>query len=137
MTINTLNNVLAAAVAGTLAIGGVAPAFASGSIAIGVSARDAETDRAIRTGLQLYSLFNNARTGASIRQNGTGNAAGLNQDGRRNQGFIYQEGRGHNGTIQQTGNDNAYGLFQFGRNTDAHVTQRGDGNSGATFVFGW
>ncbi|MCO5057233.1 MAG: curlin [Rhizobiaceae bacterium] len=129
--------VLAASLAAALGLGAMAPAHAGGSFSLSIAPRDARSDDAIRTGLQIYSLFNDIRGGASVRQKGNRNSAGLRQDGRRNRGLIYQEGDGHDGSIDQAGDGNAYGLFQFGRNTDAHVTQRGNGNTGATFVFGW
>ena len=115
----------------------VAPAAADGSFSISFAPRDAHEERALRNGLQLYSFYNAVRGGASIRQIGRNNAAGIGQNGRRNLGIVHQEGRGHTGTLQQNGNRNSYGLFQFGRNTSANVVQNGNGGSGATFQFGW
>lgn len=113
------------------------PASAGGSIGISIAPGTAEADRALRTGLQIYSLFNAARGNALVRQNGRRNQAGIAQAGRGNYGLVHQDGTGHSGTLAQNGDRNAYGLFQFGRDTRANVTQTGHGRSGATFLFGW
>ncbi|MEP2459049.1 MAG: curlin [Nitratireductor sp.] len=122
------------------AIGVAAPAVpapAGGSIGISIAPGTAEADRALRAGLQIYSLFNAARGNALVRQNGQRNQAGIAQAGRGNYGLVHQDGTGHSGTLAQNGDRNAYGLFQFGRDTRANVTQNGHGRSGATFLFGW
>lgn len=112
-------------------------AQAGGFVSINLQPRNADEDRAMRTGLALYSLFNNVKGSGSITQKGSGNAAGIAQDGRGNFGVVHQKGKGHNGTVTQTGNNNSYGLFQFGRNTNGHAVQNGHGGTGATFQFGW
>ena len=76
--------VLAASLAAALGLGAMAPAHAGGSFSLSIAPRDARSDDAIRTGLQIYSLFNDIRGGASVRQKGNRNSAGLRQDGRRN-----------------------------------------------------
>lgn len=126
---------LTAAMLGSAAL--TTPAAAGGSVSISIAPTNADGDRAIRHGLRLYSLYNAVRGGASIRQIGRSNAAGVAQHGRRNLGIVHQEGRGHNGTLQQNGDRNAYGLFQFGRNASGHVVQNGDRRTGATFQYGW
>jgi hypothetical protein len=112
-------------------------AAAIGVAAPAVPASAADADRALRAGLQIYSLFNAARGNALVRQNGQRNQAGIAQAGRGNYGLVHQDGTGHSGTLAQNGDRNAYGLFQFGRDTRANVTQNGHGRSGATFLFGW
>ena len=133
----TLATLSAGLVAATLGSGALTqPAQAGGQIAVSIAPASADADRAMRTGLALYALFNNVKSGG-IKQTGTGNAAGLAQNGSGNLGIVHQEGSGHNGTLTQNGNGNAYGLFQFGQNTGGHVAQNGTGNTGATFLFGW
>ena len=114
-----------------------APASAGGQIQINVAPQNADQDKAMRTGLALYSIVQGIKAQGGITQNGNGNKAGVAQMGTGNQGIIHQEGDGHNGNVQQAGNNNAYGLFQFGKNTNSHVGQSGNGGTGATFVFGW
>jgi hypothetical protein len=134
----TLRTVMASLVAATIAMGSLAaPAAASGSISLSFVPGSAKDARAVRTGLALYSLFQDARSGAIVRQRGNNNEAGLGQFGRGNLGIVHQEGNNHSGTVQQHGNRNAYGLFQFGRNANGHVVQNGRGQTGATFQFGW
>jgi len=113
------------------------PAYAGGSIAIDIKPGSAEGEQAMRAGLGIYSIVNNIRSGAGIKQLGTGNMGGIAQNGSGNQGIVHQEGSGHSGTLQQNGNGNAYGLFQFGKDTDADIVQNGDGGTGATIVYGW
>ncbi len=127
---------LTAAVVGTTIFAAV-PAQAGGSVSFNLQPRNAQEDRAMRTGFAVYSIVNAVKSGGTIRQNGTGNAAGLAQNGWGNFGVVHQEGSGHNGTLTQNGNGNSYGLFQFGRNTGSNVTQNGNGGTGATFQFGW
>ena len=112
------------------------PAYAGGWFSVTYAPANARDAGALATGLHAYSLYHGLR-GASIRQSGHGNAAGIGQNGRSNLGIIHQEGNGHSATLQQNGNDNAYGVFQFGRNTDANVMQNGDRGSGASFSYGW
>ena len=112
------------------------PAAAGGSVSISLAPGSAKDAQALRTGLQVYSLYNGIKNGG-IKQRGSGNIAGLLQNGGGNLGIVHQEGNGHNGTVQQNGNGNAYGLFQFGKNTNGHAVQNGNGQTGATFQFGW
>lgn len=114
-----------------------APAQAGGSISFSVNPRNADEERALRAGLAIYSIVNSVKGGASIKQIGSGNAAGVAQHGKGNLGVVHQEGKGHNGTVTQNGNGNAYGLFQFGKNANGHASQNGNGRTGATFQFGW
>lgn len=133
----TPNTLAAAFVALSIGIAGlVTPAAAGGSVSISVAPANAKQEKAMRAGLGLYALYNGIRNGG-IRQRGTGNSAGLSQNGTGNLGIVHQEGRGHDGTLQQNGNGNSYGLFQFGRNTSGHVAQSGTGGTGATIQFGW
>ncbi len=134
-TRKTLIAGLAAATIASMTL--IAPASAGGSLSIDLQPQNARQENAMRLGLGIYALVNNAQNGGSIRQRGNNNSAGLGQNGAGNQGIIYQEGNGHTGTLNQTGNGNAYGLFQFGENTNADVSQYGTGGTGATFVFGW
>ena len=112
------------------------PAFAGGSLSISVAPTSQEQADAMKAGLTIYAFANGIKNG-SIKQLGSGNMAGLGQNGSGNLGIIHQQGDGHSGTIQQNGNGNAYGLFQFGKNTSGDVVQNGSGNAGATFQFGW
>jgi hypothetical protein len=135
-----LSTTLAAAlIAVTLspALTGAAEAGSRGSVSISVNPTNHDEERLMRAGLGIYSLIRGSRNSSSIHQNGTGNSAGLSQNGRNNGALIHQRGRGHEGTIQQNGDNNRYGLFQFGRNTTGHVVQNGNGRTGATFQFGW
>jgi hypothetical protein len=135
---NRIARHIAAALAVVTLGGAVAtPASANGSISFNLAPRNAQEDHAMRTGFALYSIYNQVRNGASIRQQGNGNSAGLAQNGRGNTGLVHQRGNGHTGTLQQNGNSNAYGLFQFGRNTTSNITQNGNGTTGATIQFGW
>jgi minor curlin subunit len=116
--------------------GMTAPAAAGGSVSISVAPSNAKLEKAMRTGLSLYALYNGIRNGG-IRQKGSNNSAGLLQNGSGNLGIVHQQGDGHDGTLQQDGNGNSHGLFQFGRNTSGHIAQNGNGGTGATFQFGW
>ncbi len=139
MTITAIKKTLVAGLtAATIAsMSFVAPASAGGSLSIDLQPQNARQANAMRIGLGIYALINEAQNGGSIRQRGNNNRAGLAQNGGGNQGIIHQEGAGHTGTLNQTGNGNSYGLFQFGKNTNANVNQYGNGGTGATFVFGW
>ena len=133
MTRKTLTAALAAAMIGTASL--TVPATA-GQISINLTPADAEQEKAMRMGLGMYALFNGIKNGG-ITQHGTGNAAGLMQNGSGNLGVVHQEGEGHVGTLEQNGNGNACGLFQFGKNTEGHVQQNGNGGTCASFQFGW
>ncbi|MEW6631795.1 MAG: curlin [Pseudomonadota bacterium] len=113
------------------------PARAGGSIGFYFSPRTTQDAEALDLGLRAYSLYNGLRSGASVKQLGWNNYAGIGQNGGGNLGIIRQEGNGHSATLRQSGNDNSYGIFQFGRNTDTNVVQTGNGQSGAALLFGW
>jgi hypothetical protein len=133
----TLNTLVAGLVAGMLAsTATIAPAQAGGSISITVAPKNADEEKLMKAGLAIYAISQGIKNG-SIKQNGSGNMAGLLQNGHGNLGVVHQEGSGHNGTLQQNGNHNSYGLFQFGKNTNGHVVQNGNGGAGTTFQFGW
>ncbi len=130
-----LKSAFVAAVLSTATL--AAPAHAGGSLSIDLRPANADQDRAMRTGLAIYSLVKSVKGGGAVIQNGNGNAAGIAQHGRGNFGVVQQKGNGHDGSVSQHGNGNAYGLFQFGRNTGAHIAQRGNGGTGMTFQYGW
>ncbi|MER8595829.1 MULTISPECIES: curlin [unclassified Mesorhizobium] len=137
MTRNMFKTLAAVLVAGSIGQAALsAPAYAGGWVSATFAPGNARDARALATGLRFYSLYRGLH-GASIRQSGQRNAAGIGQNGRGNLGIIQQEGNGHSATLQQNGNENAYGIFQFGRNTDANVAQNGNGSGGATFSYGW
>ncbi len=116
----------------------VAPAAAAGSFSLTILPAAGEDADALRAGMQIFNLLNAAKTnGGVIRQNGTGNAAQLGQNGSDNFGTIWQEGNGHSGNLQQNGNGNAFGIYQFGENTSVNANQYGNGQTGATFIFGF
>jgi Curlin associated repeat len=137
MTRKPIKRLAAGFAAAIVALSVVSTAAAGGSLSFHIAPQSADSRRVLRTGLQLYSVYNAIESGASIRQRGRNNSAGISQNSRGNFGVVHQEGRGHNGTLRQNGKRNAYGLFQFGRNTNANVVQKGDGSAGATFQFGW
>lgn len=133
----TLNTLMASLVAGTLAsTAAIVPAQAGGSVSISIAPRNSDEEKLMKAGLAIYAIGQGIKNG-SIKQKGSGNMAGLLQNGHGNLGVVHQEGNGHNGTLQQNGNHNSYGLFQFGKNTNGHVSQNGNGQAGATFQFGW
>ncbi|WP_214474941.1 curlin [Mesorhizobium sp. dw_380] len=137
MTFTLFKTLTAALVAGSIGQAALsAPAYAGGWVSVTFAPDNARDAGAMATGLRVYSLYRGLR-GASIRQLGHGNAAGMGQNGGGNLGIIHQEGNGHSATLQQNGNDNAYGIFQFGRSNNANVVQNGDGGGGATFSYGW
>jgi hypothetical protein len=137
MTRRMFKTLATALVAGSIGQAALsASAYAGGRVSVTYAPASARDAGVLATGLRFYSLYRGLH-GASIRQSGHGNAAGIGQNGRGNLGIIQQEGNGHSATLQQNGNDNAYGIFQFGRNTDANVVQNGDGGSDATFSYGW
>jgi hypothetical protein len=137
MTLNMFKTLTAALVAGSIGQAALsAPAYAGGWVSATYAPANARDAGALATGLRVYSLYHGLR-GASIRQSGRRNVAGIGQNGRGNLGIIQQQGNGHSATLRQNGNDNTYGIFQFGRNTDANVVQNGDDGSGATFSYGW
>ena len=125
--------VAAALATGTL----IAPANAGGSVSITYLPQNQQDAQKLQAGLLLYQLFNSVKNGASIKQRGKSNIAGIGQYGAGNTGIIHQEGGGHSATLNQYGNGNSWGIFQFGQNTNANVNQYGNGGTGATFQFGW
>ncbi|ASY66588.1 hypothetical protein SJ05684_b56060 (plasmid) [Sinorhizobium sojae CCBAU 05684] len=132
---NTMMAALAAALIASTALPD--PASAGGSVSFSHTPSSDRSVRALRAGLQFYSLYKGLKNGANIRQRGWNNAAGIAQYGSGNQGIIRQKGSGHSATLRQTGKENAYGIFQFGKNTSANVSQYGNGQAGTTFQFGW
>lgn len=134
-TLRTASALLLAATIGTTVAG--APASAGGSITFNYTPANAKDAKALKTGLLIYGIANAVKGGASIKQIGKNNAAGIGQFGSGNFGVVHQEGKGHSGTLSQYGNNNAYGVFQFGKNTSSDVVQAGNGDVGATFQFGW
>jgi hypothetical protein len=137
-TRKAIRTLAASVLALMIGVGSLAsPAAAGGSISLSIVPGSAKDAHIMQTGLALYSLFQDAKGGAIVRQRGNHNEAGLGQFGRGNLGVVHQEGNGHSGQLEQHGNRNAYGLFQFGRNAQGHVVQNGHGQTGATFQFGW
>ena len=134
-TLKTLTAGIAVVMIGSAAL--VSPAAAGGSISLTYVPQDAKHAQALEAGLEIYSIVNAVKHGASIKQIGKNNMAGLGQNGSGNLGIIHQQGKGNNGTLQQNGDDNAYGLFQFGKNNNSNVVQNGNGEVGATVQFGW
>jgi hypothetical protein len=138
MTGKTLKTLSASSLAAALATGALTvPANAGGSVTINYTPNNQKDAKKLQTGLLLYQIYNAVQNGASIKQLGKNNAAGIAQYGSGNTGIIHQEGKGHSATLTQTGNGNSWGIFQFGKNTNADVYQYGNGGNGATFQFGW
>jgi hypothetical protein len=133
----TIGSTLRAAIAAALVAVGSAGAASAGSLSITYAPTDPRQADALRAGLTLYSLVNRLQEGATIRQLGANNLAGIGQNGFGNAGVIEQRGDGHAAALQQNGNHNSYGIFQFGRRTRTDVVQSGNGGAGATFAFGW
>ena len=107
-----------------------------GSVSVAITPKG-DSERVVREGLQLYSLFKGLKNRGKVNQNGSNNAAGIAQNGNGNTAQIVQRGSGNSGTITQNGNNNFFGLFQFGRNTNSNVTQNGNGRSGIILQGGW
>jgi len=114
-----------------------APAMAGGTISFGFDATNADDANAIRTGLAIYSIFNDVKTNGHVTQNGINNAAALGQHGSGNTGLIHQEGNNHNASLNQNGNNNSYGIFQFGNGANGNVNQTGNGAAGLLFQIGF
>lgn len=131
----TLMAGLATVMIGTAAL--TVPAAAGGSISFNYTPKNAKDAQKLQAGLAIYGIVNAVKGGASIKQLGQNNMAGIGQNGSGNFGVVHQQGNGHAGTLQQNGNGNAYGVFQFGENTRSDVVQNGNGQTGATFQFGW
>jgi hypothetical protein len=136
MTSTITRTAAAALIAATLGAA-ASPALAGGSISLTYIPQNQKQARAVQAGLLIYSIVNDVKGGASIRQTGKNNSGAIGQNGKGNLGIIHQEGRGHSGTLQQTGYGNAFGIFQFGKKTRADVNQAGNGNTGAVFQWGW
>ncbi len=138
MTRTTFKTVAAgftALMIGSLAL--AAPAAAGGSISLTYAPHNTKQAMALQASLQVYGIVNALQHGASIKQMGVNNLAGIGQNGFGNLGIIHQEGKGHSATLQQNGNANSYGIFQFGKGGQAQVVQNGNGQAGATLEFGW
>jgi hypothetical protein len=133
-----LKTLSATLVAAALATGAfIMPANAGGSVSVTYVPANQKDAQALQAGLLFYQLYNSVQNGASIKQLGKKNLAGIGQYGSGNTGIIHQEGSGHSATLNQYGNGNSWGIFQFGKNTNANVNQYGNGGTGATFQFGW
>lgn len=138
MTRTFLKTLTTGLVAATIATAGLTvPAAAGGSVSLSFTPSNQREAAALRTGLGVYSVIQGVRNGASVRQIGRDNFAGLAQNGSRNTGLIHQRGDGHSASLEQNGNGNSHGIFQFGRGTGANVVQNGNGRTGATVQFGW
>jgi hypothetical protein len=138
MTGKTLKTLSASLLAAAIATGAVTqPAHAGGSLTINYTPNNPKDAKKLQAGLLIYQIYNAVQNGASIKQLGKNNAAGIAQYGIGNTGIIHQEGKGHSATLNQYGNGNSWGIFQFGKNTNADVYQYGNGGTGATFQFGW
>ncbi|MTJ05049.1 MAG: curlin [Sediminimonas qiaohouensis] len=114
-----------------------APAQAGGNLSVELTPRNAEEERAMRVGLGIYAVVQNAKQAANVNQRGNGNAAAIGQRGNGNYGAVHQEGDGHDASLRQSGNGNAYGIFQFGDGASGHVNQRGNGGTGMLIQYGW
>lgn len=123
--------------AATLAIATLAApmAQAGGAISFNVTPGNADEANAIRLGLALYGIAQNANGSAHVHQAGTGNGAGIAQSGTGNHGVVHQEGNGHRGTLSQNGCD-SYGIFQFGNGANADVAQGHGCQTGLLIQFG-
>ena len=112
------------------------PAFAGGHISVTLTPKGRGAEL-ISEGLHLYSLAQHRKNHARVRQNGSGNGAGISQHGSANWAEIFQRGHNHSATISQNGNGNAFGIFQFGRRTTTSAAQTGNGNVGLVLQGGW
>jgi hypothetical protein len=111
------------------------PAAAGGfSFSLEPKGKDA---KALSTGLRLYSLAQNLRNRARVDQRGTGNGAGISQNGSGNYAGVFQRGHNNSATVAQNGDNNTLGVFQFGRNNSSAVTQNGNGRVGLVFQGNW
>ncbi|MEN3792323.1 curlin [Fulvimarina sp. MAC3] len=132
----SLKTAFAALVLATGSLGAFSDPAAAGQISFHLSPGDRRTSNALSTGLRLYSVLNDLKSG-SVRQYGRNNSAGLDQSGHGNTGLIEQRGDAHSGTLRQTGERNAYGIFQYGRGSKDDLVQSGRDRSGVTFSYGW
>ena len=112
------------------------PAFAGGHISVTLTPKGRGAEL-ISEGLHLYSLAQHRNNHARVRQNGSGNGAGISQHGNDNWAEIFQRGHNHSATISQIGNGNAFGIFQFGRKTNTSAVQHGNGNVGLLLQGAW
>ncbi len=137
MTRTSIKSAIAAiAIAAAIAVPAL-PAYAGGSFSVTVMPASKDAENAMKLGMLIYAIAQDAKKGGHIKQKGHNNSAGVAQNGNGNFGIVHQEGNNHNGTVTQNGNNNSHALFQFGENTDGHVAQNGNGETGATFQFGW
>ena len=121
----------------TIGIGAIdARPAAAGSVTFRIQPRGEAAD-AISNGFRIYSLVQQFRNSARIRQTGNNNAAAIAQNGSGNLARVVQRGSGHTSSVTQNGNNNMLGVFQFGRNTSSNVTQTGNGRLGLVFQAGW
>jgi hypothetical protein len=100
------------------------------------SPRTGDEAAALRTGLALYALREQVRSGGSVRQWGRDNAAALVQRGSGNWGAVVQRGEGHAARLTQEGGGNVGAVVQIGRGARADIAQRG-GETGVTVQVGW
>ena len=114
-----------------------APAMAGGTLSFNFDARNGDDANAIRTGLALYSIYNDVKSNGHVSQRGLNNMAALGQRGSGNVGIVHQDGNNHNGSLNQAGNNNSYGVFQFGTGADGQVDQYGNGGAGLLFQVGF
>jgi hypothetical protein len=137
MTRTVLKTLFAGLAASTIGIAALTGTAAAGQSVITYAPTDPVEAQRLQNALYLYRLSQNLQNGASIRQLGMNNLAGIGQNGTGNNGVIEQHGNGHSATLQQNGNDNSYVIWQFGEGTNAGVVQNGNGQAGMTIVLGW
>jgi Curlin associated repeat len=125
---------LMAATFGISTLAPVAPAEA-GSVTINITPKGKNAKK-LKMGLGILSLIQKAKNGASVSQDGNGNAVGIGQSGGGNNVGVIQKGDGHNAIITQNGGNNALGVIQFGKNTNADIAQNG-GEAGLVIQGGW
>jgi len=121
-----------------------AAANAGGTFSFGITP-SGDTARMISTGLQIYSMVEDSKSGSKSRkknhayvdQKGKRNAAAIGQGGRRNTGFVVQRGDDHSATLDQRGRNNTLGVFQFGRGATFDARQSGYGRNAIVFQGGW
>ena len=86
-----------------------APAMAGGTLSFNFDARNGDDANAIRTGLALYSIYNDVKSNGHVSQRGLNNMAALGQRGSGNVGIVHQDGNNHHGSLNHAGNNNSYG----------------------------
>ena len=71
---------------------------------------------------------NGPANGATIGQIGANNTGQVSQNGANNNAAIHQLGQNNTGAITQTGDNNNACIVQLGRNNAGAITQSGNGN---------